>query len=127
MDVAVLDDDVAEVHADAEGDTSILRCPGIAFGHLALHGNRTGDGLDHARELDQNAIAGGLDDAPAMLADFRIDQLAPMRLEPREGIFLVGAHQPAVTRHVGGENGRQPAFGAFPGQSGAPRTAWAEG
>jgi len=126
VDVAVLDNDVAEVHPDPEGDASILRCLGITFGHLPLHGNCAGNGLDHARELDQDPIAGGLDDASAMLTDFRIDQLAPMRLQPREGIFLVGAHEPAVARHVRGENGRQPAFGAFRGQSGPPRTAWAE-
>ena len=124
MDVAVLDDDVTEVHADPEYDPAFLRRPRIAFGHLPLHGNRAGDGLDHARELDQNAVAGGLNDAAAVLGDLGIDQCGAMRLEPREGVFLVGAHEPAVTRHVRGENRRQPAFGAFRGQSGPPRTAW---
>ena len=61
-----------------------------------------------------------------MFLDFGIRQLAPKRLQPREGIFLVGAHKPAVPRDIGGENGGQPAFNAFRGQSGAPPTAWAE-
>jgi hypothetical protein len=83
-------------------------------------GNCAADRLDHARGLDQNAVAGCLDDAPAMLADFGVDQFAPMRPQPREGTFLVGAHKPAVPRDVRGENGGQPAFEAFGGQSGAP-------
>src|SRR5271169_3482296 len=53
-----------------------------------------------------------------MLGDFGIDRLTPMRLQPREGPFLVGADQPAVARNVRGENGSQPAFDAFPRQSG---------
>src|SRR5271156_560310 len=40
-----------------------------------------------------------------------------MRLQPRESSFLIGTHQSAVTRHVGGENGGQLAFDAFRGQS----------
>ena len=120
MDVAVLDDDVTEVHADPEYDPAFLRRPRIAFGHLPLHGNRAGDGLDHARELDQNAVAGGLNDAPAMLVDFGIDQLASMRPEPRERVFFVGPHEPAVARDVRGENGGQPPFDSFRGQNGAP-------
>jgi len=114
VDVSVLDDDVAEVDADPEGDPLFLECPGIAFGHSSLYGNRASDGFDHARELDQNAVAGGLNDAAAVLGDLGIDQCGAMRLEPREGIFLVGAHEPAVTRHVRGENGGQPAFEPLP-------------
>ena len=116
----------ADVNPHAELD-ALRRWHGLVAGrHLALHVDRATHRVDNASELDQEAVAGGLDDASAMLTDFRIDQLAPMRLEPREGIFLVGAHEPAVARHVRGENGRQPAFGAFRGQSGLPRTAWAE-
>ena len=33
VDVAVFDNDVAEVHSDPEGDPLFFRCPGIAFGH----------------------------------------------------------------------------------------------
>ena len=76
--------------------------------------------LDHAREFDQNAVAGRLDDAPAMIANFRVDQLAPMRLHLREGAFLVGTHESAIPRDVRGENGGQPAFGALRGQSVLP-------
>src|SRR6266853_3682817 len=44
-----------------------------------------------------------------------------MRFEPRKRPFLIGPHQPAVSGHICGENGGQPAFDAFRGQSGAPK------
>src|ERR1700730_2750470 len=44
-----------------------------------------------------------------------------MRFEPRKRPFLIGPHQPAVSGHICGENGGQPAFDAFRGQSGAPQ------
>ena len=55
-----------------------------------------------------------------MFLNFGVDQFAPMRLHLREGAFLVGTHEAAVPRDVRGENGGQPAFDAFGGQSGAP-------
>ena len=60
LDVALLNNDVAEIHTNPECDPLFLWCPGIALDHPLLHGNRAGDGLDHARELDQNAVAGRL-------------------------------------------------------------------
>jgi hypothetical protein len=54
-----------------------------------------------------------------MLGDLGINQFAPVRLQPRESPFLVGTHEPAVTRDIRGKNGGQLAFSAFRGQSGA--------
>ena len=62
---------------------------GIALGHPALHRDRAGDGVDDARELDQHAVAGGLDDAAVVLGDLRIDQFAAMRSKPRQSAGLV--------------------------------------
>jgi hypothetical protein len=42
--------------------------------------------------------------------DLRIDELAAMRFEAFERSFLVGAHQPRIAGHIGGENGGQLAF-----------------
>ena len=82
-----------------------------------------GDRLDDARELDQDAVAGGLDDAALVLGDVRIDQVAAMRLEPRQGAGFVLAHQPAVAGDIGGENGREPAFDPLSAQRYSPRRA----
>jgi len=43
-----------------------------------------------------------------------------VRLQACEGSFLVGADQPAVAGDVRSKDGGQPAFDAFPNQSGTP-------
>ena len=106
QDVAVLGDHVAEVDADAKADASVVGETLVAIEHAALHFGGTAHRVDNAGELGQEAVAGGLDDAPLMLADFRIDQLAAMRLQAIERAFLVGADQTRIARHVGGKDRR---------------------
>lgn len=53
-DVAVVQDDVTDVDADAKGDRR-RELPG-AFGHLLLNCHCRRDGIDGAGELDQHAI-----------------------------------------------------------------------
>ena len=52
-DVVVLDDDVAQVDADAELDALVGRDAGVALGHLALHLDGAAHRVDDAGELDQ--------------------------------------------------------------------------
>ena len=78
-----------------------------------MHFGRAAQRVDNAGELDQQAVAGGLDEAAFVRRDLGIDQLAAVRLEPCEGPFLVGADQPAVTRDICAEDGGQSAFDAF--------------
>jgi hypothetical protein len=82
----------------------------VAFGHRPLHRDRAGNGLNHARELEQHAVAGGFDDATLVLGDFRIDQFAAMHSEACEKTGLVLAHQPAISRENGGEPALEPLF-----------------
>jgi hypothetical protein len=91
-----------------------------------LHLNGTADGVNDARELREKAVASVLYDSTSVLGDFRVDQLAEMRLEPRVGLFLIGAHQTRIARYIGSENGGQSTFYASRGQSGAPQPARAE-
>ena len=58
----------------------------------------------------EQPVAGGLDDAPLVLGDLRVDQIAAQRLEARQGAGLVRFHQAAVSRDIGRENGREPAL-----------------
>ena len=67
--VAVLDDDIADIDADAEFDPFRSGDPGIAPGHRLLPFARAAQGVDHAGELDEEAVAGGLDQPAAMLGD----------------------------------------------------------
>ena len=83
-DVATLNNHVAEIDADAKLDTVVLGESDIAFGHLPPHRDCRSDGSDYARKLDQNAIAGRLDDAPVVAGDLRVDQFAAKRPEPQQ-------------------------------------------
>jgi hypothetical protein len=111
VDVVVLrDDDVAEIDADPEYDPLVFRGRDVALDHPALHRNGAGHGLNHAREFDEDAIAGRLDDPALVLGNLRVDQFATMSSEPREGASLVESHEAAVADDIGGENGRESAF-----------------
>jgi hypothetical protein len=57
--------------------------------------------LDHAAELDEDAVAGALE-APIVQGDGRINPIATRRAEPRQCAILVHAGKSAVTDHVGG-------------------------
>ncbi len=48
-----------------------------------------------------------------MLGDAGVDQLFAKGIEARNGPFLVHAHEPAVTDHIGSEDGSKPSFDAF--------------
>ena len=108
--VALLDD-VAEMDADAKLDAALGHA-GVALDHGVLHFDRAAHGVDDAAELDERAVAGALDHAPVMHGDGRIDQVAAQRPQPRQGAILVGAGEPAVSDHIGGEDRREfPGFG----------------
>ena len=109
-DVVVLEDHVAEVDADAELDPARRRHIRVAPRHPALDLDRTLHRVGDALKLDQEAVAGGLDDPAAVLGDRRVDQLEPVGPQARKRAGLVGLHQPAVADHVGGEDRGEPAF-----------------
>ena len=103
-DVVVLDDDVAEVDADAEVDALVGGDIGVALGHPALHRDGAAHRIDHAGEFDQHAVAGRLDDPPAMVSDRGIDQLAAQCLQRSQRAFLVHPDQPRIARDIGGKD-----------------------
>ena len=93
VDVAILDDHIAEIDADAEDDPLMFGRLGIALGHALLHRHGAGDRSHDARELDQQAVASGLDNPAPVLGDFRGDQLATMGPQPGQCAGLVLAHE----------------------------------
>ena len=54
-----------------------------------LHLDRAAHRIDDAGKLDQQAVAGGLDDAAAVLGDLGVDELGADRLQRGERAFLV--------------------------------------
>jgi hypothetical protein len=103
-DVVLLDNHVAEVDADAESDTLVLGRFGIAFRHAALDLHGAAHGINDARKLCQEAVAGILYDTASVLLDLRLYQLPEMGLQALVRPLLVGPHQARIARHIGGED-----------------------
>ena len=108
--ISLLDDDIADVDADSENEPLVLGHVLSAPGSSLLHRDRAGHGVDRARELDQYPVARGFDDASAAGSDGRVDELTTTGPQHVQRADLVGAHQPAVTDDIRGQNGREPAF-----------------
>ena len=120
IDVVALDDDVAEVDADAEHQALVLGRVGLIRSNGFLNLHRAGDGVDHAGELDQGAVAHQLDDATAMAGNERIDDRAAQGLEAVERARLVDCHEAAVADHVRAQNRGEPASDIVPCHGCAP-------
>ena len=91
-------DYVAEVNADAELDAPFRRQAGVALDRAALHFDRAAHRVDHAAELDENAVAGALDDAPMMNRDDGVDEIAAKRPQAHEDAILVCCPQAGCGR-----------------------------
>ena len=90
IDIVAVADDVADIDADAELNAALRRHLGIALGHASLHVDRAAHRIDYAREFQQQAVAGRLDDAAVMFGDLGVDQCfsSPLRAGgclPRRG------------------------------------------
>ena len=103
-DVVLFNNHITEVNPNAEHNPLLRGDILIALGHIPLDPHRAPNGIDHALELDKEAVAGAFDDSAAVLADLRIDQLPEMGLEPLVRPLLISPHQARVTRHIGGED-----------------------
>jgi hypothetical protein len=100
VDVALVDDDVADIDAHAKLDTPVTGRASIAPGHVTLDIDGAAHRINDAGEFDQHPIPGGLDDPAAVFLDLRIDQLAPRRLQRGERSLFVGAHQTAIAGNI---------------------------
>src|SRR5215813_10043692 len=102
--VAFVDHDVPDIDPNAKADALAVRQIGVAILHPLLHNDGAAHGIDDRGELDQHAVASGLEDASAVLVDQRIDQLTPVSLEKGEGFFLVRSHQPRIADDIGAQD-----------------------
>ncbi len=83
---------------------------GVALRHAALDFDCAARGVEHAAELDQEAVAHHFEDAAFMFGDRRIEELAPVQFQGTQRALLIGLHEAAITHHVGGQYRRQPAL-----------------
>jgi len=92
MDIVAFDYHVAQIDADPEIDPLIARLGGVAFRHAFLDLYGALDGINNARELHQQSVAGGLGDTVSSARDSRLDQFVEMGVESRARPSLLVAH-----------------------------------
>ena len=80
---------------------------GVARDHPALDRSGAGYGIDHTPELDEQAVAGRLDDPAMVGCDRGVDQTFPMSLQGAQRSDLVDTHEAAVPGHIHGQDSRQ--------------------
>ena len=104
------------MNADPELDAALGRHARVALDQAVLHLDRAAHRVDDAAELDEDAVAGALDDAAVMGGDGGIDQIAAQPPQPRERAILVRSREPAVADNIRDQDRRE-----FPGFAhGAP-------
>ncbi len=89
----LLDNNIAEVDADAKPYTPFLGNRALAIDHPALHLGGAAHRIDDARKFRQQAVAGVLYGTTSVLPDLRIDQLREVRLDSLVRTFLIRSHQ----------------------------------
>ena len=75
VDIVALDDNIADIDADAKNDPPVFWFWGIAFAHSQLNCHGTFESVYHAGELNQRAVTHKLDGTATVFSDFWIDQL----------------------------------------------------
>ena len=73
----------------------------VALAHASLDRGGAGDGVDHAVEHGERAVADQLDQLAVVPRQQRLDDFGPRRRHPRDRPGLVGLHLPRVADHVG--------------------------
>jgi hypothetical protein len=110
--IAILDDDISDIDANAELDPIVARNRRIALGHCRLHFDRAAQRVDDAGELNQQTVAHHLDDPAMMLGNLGIRHLGADCPEPFQGSALVDADQPQIAGDIGREDRREPTLNA---------------
>ena len=103
-----VDEDVAEIDADPEQEPALGLEAGVGPFELVLDLDGTAHGVDHARELGEEVVAGVVHDASPAFGDAVANQLAVGAQDPSRPL-LVARHVPAEADGVGRENRGQPA------------------
>ena len=110
IDVVSINDDVAEIDANAKPNSLCFRDALIVVGHSPLDRGGALDGVDHACELNQRAVTHELDDTTMELFYRRIDQFPTAGLQPRQRAYLIPSHEAAVANHIGSQDCGKPSL-----------------
>src|SRR3954452_5226498 len=95
-----LDDNVAEIDADAQGDVAVRRQALVPLGGTLLDFDGATEGLHDAGELRQQPVAGPLNQGPSVRVDCRFEHFAAQRGKARVCALLIAVHEAAEARDV---------------------------
>jgi hypothetical protein len=99
QDIISLDQNVAEMDADAPFHAPVNRDRGVALGRQPLQRDGAVDRADYRGKLNKKAVTGGLNNAPAMRADDRVAGGAMLAQRPRRAGF-VHPHEARIPGNV---------------------------
>src|SRR6476659_9536500 len=72
QNVLPFDNDIADIHADAEFNTRIRRHTAVPSAHSTLNVRGASNGADNAGKFHEYSIAGEFDYSAVVLGDFRV-------------------------------------------------------
>jgi hypothetical protein len=107
-DVTSIDDDVANVKADAELNPVFRWDIVITPGHASLDIDRTTYGIHRAAEFSQQPVSSVLDNPSSMLCDFWIYEGGQVLSKSDMRSLFVQTGQAAVSCYIGRQNGCEP-------------------
>jgi len=93
-------DDIAEIYAKAEYDTSIFREIGVTVDHPALDFDGAPYGVNDAGKLKERSVASILDDPSVVVANLGFDQIPLKCVEARMCALLVQLREARKADHV---------------------------
>jgi hypothetical protein len=98
--IAVVDDDVADMNPDPKFDTLGFGHANIAACHTALNLHGASDRIHRTGKFDEHPVASGLDDTAAVLRDLWVDKRLPARFKPGQRAFFICPHEAAISRYI---------------------------
>src|SRR5262249_12790027 len=122
VQLVVVDDQVAEVGADAEHAGAISRLIAVGVGHRLLDLDSDAQRLDRTCEIAHSATARQLDQPAAVAPDGGLAPLGTVRFQAKVRAAFIAAHQARVAHDVDHHDHRQSpndllfAHGAFRGR-----------
>ena len=107
IEVVAVDDQVAQVQAHAEHESSIGRLVAVGLGHGLLKLDGGAQRINCAGELDQSTVAGQLDQTSSVFRQDRIEVFRTVLAQARQRPALVTPHQAGVADNVCSNDCRQ--------------------
>ena len=103
-DIVAVDNDVAQVDADAELDPLVRRLRLIVRLHRPLHINRAAERRIRAAEFKQHPIAGSFDHPTALFGNLRIHDAFADFAQPRKRSTIIAFHVSTEADDIGDQD-----------------------